>query len=214
MRRLLLLPAALALLGCAPSPEAGGGIGGPGFGQATRNNVLVQSGALPYAVALSERFAGAAPTTITFAFDSADLDAPARAALARQAAFIRQFPEVRFAVYGHTDLVGTDAYNQALGLRRAQAAVAFLVAQGVRADRLQALVSRGETQPLIATRAPERANRRTVTDVTGFVDRAPQVLDGKYAAIVYRDYVRSATGAAQTGSPAALGPGANPGPSG
>ena len=31
--------------------------------------------------------------------------------------------------------------------------------------RLEALVSQGETQPLVATQSPERANRRTVTDV-------------------------------------------------
>jgi outer membrane protein OmpA-like peptidoglycan-associated protein len=201
MRRLLItIPAALGLLaGCASDPtqssffgEAGRARNDGGFGNATMNNVLIQSGQMSYAVSLSNRFAETVPTTINFAFDSAELDAQARAALDRQAAFIRQFPEVRFAVYGHTDLVGSDAYNYQLGLRRARAAVAYLVSRGVSANRLEALVSQGETMPLIATQAPERANRRTVTDVTGFVETHPNVLNGKYAEIIFRDYVASA----------------------
>lgn len=201
MRRTLLgtIPAILGLAACAPDPtqssffrEAGQPINDAGFGNATMNNVLIQSGQLSYAVSLSHRFAEAVPTTINFAFDSAALDATARAALDLQADFILQFPEVRFAVYGHTDLVGSDAYNYQLGLRRAQAAVSYLVSRGVSASRLQALVSEGETQPLIATQTPERANRRTVTDVTGFVEAHPGELNGKYAAVIFRDYVASA----------------------
>ena len=79
--------------------------------------------------------------------------------MSRQADWIRQFPEIRFKVYGHTDLVGSDAYNRNLGLRRAQAAVAYLVSQGVSRSRLEATVSLGETQPIVATQEMERRNR-------------------------------------------------------
>lgn len=201
MRRLLItIPAALGLLaGCAPDPtqstffgEAGAASNDGGFGNATANNILIQTGQLSYAVSLSNRFAETVPTTINFAFNSAELDATARGVLDQQANFIRQFPEVRFAVYGHTDLVGSNGYNYQLGLRRAQAAVGYLVSRGVGASRLKALVSQGETQPLIATQQPERANRRTVTDVTGFVESHPGELNGKYAQIIFRDYVASA----------------------
>lgn len=202
MRRLLIgtIPALLGLAACAPDPtgrssfdrEAGAELGDTGFGNATMNNVLLHSGARDAMVALSTRFAETVPTTITFAFDSAALDATARAALDRQAHFINQFPEVRFAVYGHTDLVGSNEYNYRLGLRRAQAAVAYLASRGVSTSRLEALVSEGETQPIIATTAPERANRRTVTDVRGFVDGTSPGLNGKYAEIIFRDYVASA----------------------
>ncbi|HVG47451.1 MAG TPA: OmpA family protein [Rubellimicrobium sp.] len=201
MRRLLItIPAALGLLaGCAPDPtqstffgEAGTASNDGGFGNATMNNMLIQSGQMSYAVSLSNRFAETVPTTINFAFNSAELDATARAVLDQQANFIRQFPEVRFAVYGHTDLVGSNGYNYQLGLRRAQAAVAYLVSRGVSSGRLEALVSQGETQPLISTQQPERANRRTVTDVTGFVESHPGELNGKYAQIIFRDYVASA----------------------
>jgi len=44
---------------------------------------------------------------------------------------------------------------------------------------------------LIVTDGRERRNRRTVTEVTGFVKAHQNVLDGKYAQIIYRDYVYS-----------------------
>ena len=96
-----------------------------------------------------------------------------------------------FRVYGHTDAVGSNAYNKSLGMRRARAVVAYLTTQGIGRDRLQAVVSHGETQPLIVTEGRERRNRRTVTEVSGFVGRHPTVLDGKFAEITYRDYVAS-----------------------
>jgi peptidoglycan-associated lipoprotein len=161
------------------------------FGNPTMTNIMLQTGELSYAEVLGQRFAETVPTTINFAFDSAMLDDQARAILRQQAAFIRHFPEVRFTVYGHTDLVGSRAYNQRLGLRRARAAVDYIVSQGVDRSRLQALVSLGETQPVVLTEAEEVRNRRTVTEVTGFVQSHPLVLDGEYARIVYRTYVAS-----------------------
>jgi outer membrane protein OmpA-like peptidoglycan-associated protein len=201
MRRLLIgtIPALMVLSACAPDPtqsafngEAGQAVNAGGFGNATMNNILLQSGQMDAAMAVSGRFAASVPTTINFEFNSAELDATARGILDRQADFILQFPEVRFAVYGHTDLVGSNDYNYRLGLRRAQAAVAYLVSRGISQGRLVALVSQGETQPLIATQSPERANRRTVTDVVGFVENRPGELNGKYAQIIFRDYVASA----------------------
>ncbi len=162
------------------------------FGNATMNNRLIMTGEKQYTFDLANRFAGEVQSTVTFAFNSAQLDAPAQAILSQQANWIRQFPEVRFRVYGHTDAVGSDRYNKALGLRRANAVVAYLSTKGISRSRLEAVVSFGETQPLIVTQGRERANRRTVTEVSGFVARHPTVLDGKYAQIIYRDYVASA----------------------
>ena len=121
------------------------------------------------------------------------LDAEAQEILRRQAHWIKQFPEIRFRVYGHTDLVGSNAYNKSLGQRRANAVVAYLASQGVSRARLEAVASFGETRPLVATEERERRNRRTVTEVSGFVKRHPTLLDGKYANIIYREYVASAT---------------------
>ena len=99
---------------------------------------------------------------------------------------------MRFRVYGHTDLVGSDAYNKALGLRRAKAAVAYLSAQGIGTARLEAVVSYGKTRPVIQTPGPEERNRRTVTEVVGFVQNNPLVLNGKYAEIIMREYIKLA----------------------
>ncbi len=198
MRTALPLFAALMLLqACATSPaehgrEAGAGLDYGSFGNATMNNMLVQTGQGGHRIDLARRFAAEVPSTINFGFNSAALDAQAQAVLRQQAGWIRQFPEVHFKVYGHTDLVGSRGYNQSLGLRRAQAAVGYLVSLGVSPGQLEAVVSYGETQPLIVTEGRERANRRTVTDVDGFVADHPNVLNGKYAEVIFRGYVESA----------------------
>jgi outer membrane protein OmpA-like peptidoglycan-associated protein len=194
-RGLLSGACALALAGCATGfhDEAGSIIDPGTFGDANMNNFMVQTGQLAPMMDLARRFNAEVPDTVNFAFDSAVLDAEARAILDRQADWIRQFPEVRFRVFGHTDLVGPADYNYRLGQRRAQAVVNHLVGRGVDRSRLEAMVSFGLTQPLIPTPEPERRNRRTVTEVSGFVQSHPMVMDGQYALIVRREYIESAT---------------------
>ncbi|KAF0113990.1 MAG: OmpA/MotB [Rhodobacteraceae bacterium] len=194
--KLIAATALLALTACGESSvswdrELGSEVDKGQFGNATMNNALIQSGELSYTVALAERFAAEVPDTINFAFNSAELSDEARSILKQQATFIKQFPEVRFRVFGHADKVGSNGYNQRLGLRRAQAAVAYLTSQGISRSRLEAGVSYGETRPLIATNAAEVRNRRTVTEVSGFVKSNPLVLNGKYAEIIWREYITS-----------------------
>jgi outer membrane protein OmpA-like peptidoglycan-associated protein len=196
--KLLAATALLALTACGETSvswdrELGSEVDKGQFGNATMNNTLIQTGELSYTVALAERFAAEVPDTINFAFNSAELSAEAQQILKQQANFIRQFPEVRFRVFGHADKVGSNAYNQRLGLRRAQAAVAYLTSQGISRSRLEAVVSFGETRPLIATNEAEVRNRRTVTEVSGFVKSHPLVLNGKYAEVIWREYTESAT---------------------
>ncbi len=198
LTKLLASSALLALAACsAPATswdkELGAEVDKGQFGNATMNNTLIQTGQIEYTVALAERFNAEVEDTINFEFNSAELTEDARTILKRQADFIRQFPEVRFRVYGHTDLVGSAGYNQRLGLRRAQAAVAYLSSLGVSKSRLEAVVSYGKSRPIVQTSQPEIRNRRTVTEVSGFVDSHPLVLNGKYAAIIWRDYVESGT---------------------
>ncbi|WP_298257640.1 OmpA family protein [uncultured Litoreibacter sp.] len=172
--------------------EAGGDLDEGGFGNPTMTNTLLQNGSITVAESLGHRFNADVNTEVNFEFNSSKLDANARAALLQQANWISQFPEVTFRVYGHTDLVGSNASNKALGLRRARAAVNFLVSQGISRSRLEAVSSFGETRPVIHTENPERRNRRTVTEVSGFVKGNPLVLDGKYGVIVQREYVQTA----------------------
>jgi len=182
----------LSLTAAACGYEAGHELDRGSFGNSTLNNSQVMSGQLNYTVQLANRFAQDVPPTINFEFDSARLDANARAVLDQQAVWIRQFPEVRFRVYGHTDAVGPSGYNKSLGLRRARAAVSYLSTRGISRSRLEAVVSYGETQPLIVSQGRERQNRRTVTEVSGFLKNHPSLLDGKYAQVVYREYIESA----------------------
>ncbi|TCM84468.1 OmpA family protein [Rhodovulum steppense] len=194
----LTLGAAVALSGCSTdsyrdfTQQAGASLDDGAFGNATMNNTMVQSGERAMAIDLNHRFASEVDTTITFAFDSAVLDAEARATLDRQAAWIARYPNVRFRVYGHTDLVGPVAYNKTLGMRRARATVDYLVTRGIARSRLDAVVSYGETQPLVVTEGRERRNRRTVTEVWGFLEPKRMLHDGKYMQRTYGIYVDSA----------------------
>nr|WP_097071014.1 OmpA family protein [Rhodobacter maris] len=187
------LLALAALAGCSDDrfrSEVGGEYESGGFGNATMTNTLAMTGRGDFAISLTRKFAADVPNTVNFAFNSDVLDGTARAALVQQANWIRQFPEVKFRVYGHTDLVGSDAYNKALGLRRAKAVVAFLTSEGISRSRLEAVVSYGKTQPLVYTPEPNAQNRRTVTEVTGLLKREPQYLNGKYADLIFRQYIR------------------------
>ncbi len=192
-RALLLGVSSVTLAACS----GGGRIVGSttdegGFGNPTAHNILVMTGQMPFAIDLAQKFAREVPNSVTFDFDSARLDAAAQAVLRQQARWIRQFPEVTFRVFGHADLVGGDRYNHALGMRRARAVVAFLTRNGVSRSRLEAVVSNGETQPLIQTQDRERQNRRAVTEVSGFLQNHPTVMNGQYALIIQRAYISSA----------------------
>ncbi|MCC0064450.1 MAG: OmpA family protein [Defluviimonas sp.] len=199
LRFLLLSAGIAAVAGCSPESnafrrlytEAGSEIETGDFGNSTMHNTLVQTNQQAMIIDMTRKFAADVPNTVNFAFNSAVLDGEAQDTLRRQADWIKQFPEIRFRVYGHTDLVGSNAYNKRLGLRRAQAVVAFMTSQGISRSRLEAVASFGETQPLVFVQTPERRNRRTVTEVSGFVDKNPAYLNGKYAQVIWREYVAS-----------------------
>ena len=187
--------AALTLTACDQTAflaEAGSEVDEGRFGQPTMINTMAMTSG-DATLAVGRRFDAEVDSTVTFAFNRADLSPTALATLDRQAAWIRQFPEVRFRVYGHTDLVGSNAYNYALGLRRARAVVSYLASHGISTARLEAVVSFGETQPVIHTSSPEQRNRRTVTEVSGFANGYAAKLNGKYAAVIFREYVEGAT---------------------
>lgn len=174
---------------------------------------------VPQAESLSvvaRQFQNDAPHTIYFEFDENALDAEAMARLDAQAAWIIDNANVKFRVYGHADRVGSPEYNIDLGLRRATVAVAYLVAKGISQDRLEAMVSLGEDAPAIETENRERANRRVVTEVFGFVTPLPtNVARNGITTISIGDPVQTSgpdgNGATPAG-PTPSGP-AHPGPS-
>jgi len=75
--------------------------------------------------------------------------------------------EVIIAV-GHTDSIGTDAYNQKLSVRRAEAVKAYLVSKGIEKNRVYT-EGKGEKQPVADNKTAEgRAkNRRVEIEVVG-----------------------------------------------
>lgn len=75
--------------------------------------------------------------------------------------------EVIIAV-GHTDSIGTDAYNQKLSVRRAEAVKAYLISKGIDKNRIYT-EGKGESQPVADNRTKEgRAkNRRVEVEVVG-----------------------------------------------
>ncbi len=98
---------------------------------------------------------------IFFAFDQAALDTSSQLELNRLVAFLRQQPDVRIEISGHTDDVGEDAYNLRLSTLRAQAVVDYLISQGIAATRLNA-IGYGKTRPVADNTSEEgrKTNRR------------------------------------------------------
>jgi peptidoglycan-associated lipoprotein len=83
---------------------------------------------------------------VHFPFDSSTLTQEAQDNLRANAEFLRQNPEARIVVEGHTDERGADEYNLALGERRAKAVREYLTLLGIDSSRMQT-VSYGSQQP-------------------------------------------------------------------
>jgi outer membrane protein OmpA-like peptidoglycan-associated protein len=98
---------------------------------------------------------------ILFDFAKADIKPAFAPTLDKLAGVLRKYDRSFATVVGHTDSIGSEAYNQALSLRRAEAVVDALVARGVPASRLSA-VGRGESEPRAdnTTEAGRQLNRR------------------------------------------------------
>ena len=84
---------------------------------------------------------------VHFAFDSAALSDQSQQILHSKAGYLRTSPDVTVTVEGHCDERGTDAYNTALGERRAESIKNFLVDLGISANRLNT-ISWGERRPI------------------------------------------------------------------
>jgi outer membrane protein OmpA-like peptidoglycan-associated protein len=101
---------------------------------------------------------------VHFDFDRWDVSAADGPVLERAYVFFRQNPGVTARVVGHTDVRGDDAYNLALGMRRARAVVLHLRNLGLPAGRFLPPESRGEETPVCRedSNTCHKRNRRAV----------------------------------------------------
>jgi outer membrane protein OmpA-like peptidoglycan-associated protein/uncharacterized protein YegP (UPF0339 family) len=95
---------------------------------------------------------------ILFEFDKADITADAKAELAQMSKILTENKEYVGVLSAHTDGRGSDAYNDALSLRRAAAAKRTLVAMGIAAERLKTQAD-GKGKP-IAENTQDDAGRQ------------------------------------------------------
>jgi outer membrane protein OmpA-like peptidoglycan-associated protein len=98
---------------------------------------------------------------VLFDFNRADLQAGALQKLYPLVTFLKENPNRNVVIDGHTDNVGSDAYNLDLSQRRAEAVRAFLVQNGIRGTRVTAQ-GQGESSPVASntTEAGRQQNRR------------------------------------------------------
>lgn len=85
---------------------------------------------------------------VAFRFDSAELTDLGKGKIYLAAQKLKEKSDIVVVVEGHTDYMGTDDYNQRLGLQRAQTVMNELVQLGVEPGRMST-VSRGKAQPAI-----------------------------------------------------------------
>lgn len=84
-----------------------------------------------------------------FGFDKANINEEGKAALDEAAAKIKANPVINAVIVtGHTDRIGTDAYNQKLSERRAAQVKEYLTAQGVDQSIIQTM-GKGESEPVV-----------------------------------------------------------------
>jgi len=125
-------------------------------------------GELKGVIANLEDYKPVGQATVNFKFNSDKLDSDGKLALDQMAASQNQHKRFFIAVEGFTDRVGSDAYNDALSRRRADAVVQYLVAQhNIPVYRIQ-MVGLGKMKPVeeARTRAAQAKNRRV--EVTMF----------------------------------------------
>ena len=107
---------------------------------------------------------------VNFNFDKSNLRPDAVAILNEAVEIMKRYPQLRVEVAGHTDLCGSDAYNQGLSERRARIVYDYLTSNGIDASRLAGPNGYGESRPLENTpqtlpACKSETNRRTELNV-------------------------------------------------
>src|SRR5436305_6377877 len=118
------------------------------------------------------------PSGILFPFNSTEILPAGKSNLQQLANSLGEYPNSDVLIVGHTDSVGTDAYNLDLSQRRALAASAYLQSLGVPANRLQT-AGKGKTEPVASNDTEEGRQRNRRVEIA------------IYASEAYRNQVKS-----------------------
>jgi len=109
---------------------------------------------------------------VHFDFDKSTLNPEAQALLKRNIQFLKATPKAKVRIAGYTSASGTEAYNQKLSERRANAVKAYLVNEGVIASDRLSTIGYGETSPAMYEAAPKelyspaaKANMRVLFEI-------------------------------------------------
>jgi len=98
---------------------------------------------------------------VNFDFNKSDIRPDSRPILDEAAEILKENPEVRIGVEGNTDAIGSDAYNEQLSLRRAEAVFRYLVNHGIAPERMD-VTGYGKRRPVAdnETETGRAQNRR------------------------------------------------------
>ncbi len=91
---------------------------------------------------------------VHFEFDKSGLTGKAKEELNQYVGLLQKYPELKLKLIGHTDALGSDAYNQKLSERRANSVVSFLLTQGIEKNRLEA-IGKGEKEFIAVNSNPD-----------------------------------------------------------
>ncbi|NNG45733.1 MAG: OmpA family protein, partial [Deltaproteobacteria bacterium] len=109
-----------------------------------------------------------------FVTGSATLSPEAKKILKKTADILREYPEEKIVIEGHTDSVGTDQYNFDLSRRRAQSAAVYLAkGEGIKSDRLVIKFS-GESRPLASNESPDGRELNRRVEIKGTIDQVTE----------------------------------------
>ncbi len=155
-----------ALIGAGVGALAGGGVGYYMDRQEAQLRQKLQGTGVSV-TRQGDRIVLNMPGNITFMTDRADIQSNFYEVLNSVVLVLNEYNKTLINIYGHTDNVGSNEYNQGLSERRAQSVAQYLISHQVLPDRIAA-VGFGETRPIASNDTPEgrQQNRRVELELS------------------------------------------------
>ncbi|MGR3496988.1 peptidoglycan-associated lipoprotein Pal [Citreimonas sp.] len=161
LSKAVFVVAALGLAACSGPDRFGPGGAGAGSGMGAGAGMGTGGISDP---ASPEYFQQTVGDRVLFAVDQSTLSPEAQATLDGQVAWLQRNSDYDAVIEGHADEQGTREYNLALGARRANAVMEYLISRGIAENRLR-FVSYGKERPveICSVESCYQKNRRAVT---------------------------------------------------